>query len=203
MTPELRDRMGRAACQVALASQYEGLGTVEFIVDENLNFYFMEMNTRVQVEHPVTEEITGLDLIKEQIKVARGEKLTLKQSDVKFFGHAIECRVNAEDPTTFVPCPGVITTYIAPGGRRVRVDSAMYQGYKVPPFYDSMVAKVITWGESREEATIRMQRALNETVVEGIKTNIPLHLRILDNPAFPKADFYTKWIEDVLLGRGQ
>jgi acetyl-CoA carboxylase biotin carboxylase subunit len=199
MTPELRDRMGRAACNVAKAANYEGLGTVEFIADENLNFFFMEMNTRVQVEHPVTEEVTGLDLIREQIKVARGEKLTIKQSDVKLVGHAIECRVNAEDPTTFVPCPGVISTYIPPGGRRVRVDSSMYQGYKVPPFYDSMVAKVITWGESREEATIRMQRALGEMVVDGIKTNIPLHLRILDNPAFSKADFYTKWIEEVLL----
>jgi acetyl-CoA carboxylase biotin carboxylase subunit len=199
MTPELRDKMGRAACNVAKASNYEGLGTVEFIADENLNFYFMEMNTRVQVEHPVTEEVTGLDLIREQIKVARGEKLTIKQSDVKLVGHALECRVNAEDPTTFVPCPGVISTYIPPGGRRVRVDSAMYQGYKVPPFYDSMVAKVITWGETREESTARMKRALGEMVVEGIKTNIPLHLRILDNPAFPKADFYTKWIEEVLL----
>ncbi len=201
MTPELREKMGRAACNVAKVANYEGLGTVEFIADENLNFYFMEMNTRVQVEHPVTEEVTGLDLIREQIKVARGEKLTLKQSDVKMVGHAIECRVNAEDPTTFVPCPGVITTYIPPGGRRVRVDSSMYQGYKVPPFYDSMVAKIITWGDSREEATKRMQRALGEMVVEGIKTNIPLHLRILDNEAFPKADFYTKWIEQVLLGR--
>jgi acetyl-CoA carboxylase biotin carboxylase subunit len=201
MTPELREKMGRAACNVAKVANYEGLGTVEFIADENLNFFFMEMNTRVQVEHPVTEEVTGLDLIREQIKVARGEKLTLKQSDVKMVGHAIECRVNAEDPTTFVPCPGVITTYIPPGGRRVRVDSSMYQGYKVPPFYDSMVAKIITWGDSREEATKRMQRALGEMVVEGIKTNIPLHLRILDNEAFPKADFYTKWIEQVLLGR--
>lgn len=199
MTPELRARMGKAACDVARSANYEGLGTVEFIVDEKMNFYFMEMNTRVQVEHPVTEEVTGLDLIREQLLIAQGHKLKIKQEDVQLRGHAIECRVNAEDPTTFIPCPGLISTYIPPGGRRVRVDSAVYQGYKVPPFYDSMIAKVITWGESREEATVRMRRALGETVIEGIKTNIPLHLRILENPAFPKADFYTKWIEEKLL----
>jgi acetyl-CoA carboxylase biotin carboxylase subunit len=203
LSAELREKMGHAACNAAKASNYEGLGTVEFIMDEKMNFYFMEMNTRVQVEHPVTEEVTGLDLIREQILIAMGEKLRFKQSDVKFHGHAIECRVNAEDPATFIPCPGLVTTYLAPGGRRVRLDSAVYQGYKVPPFYDSMVAKVITWGDTREEATARMIRALQEFVVEGIKTNIPLHLRILQNPAFAKADFYTKWIEEELLGTGK
>ena len=199
LSPALREEMGKAACDAARAANYEGLGTIEFIMDENMKFYFMEMNTRVQVEHPVTEEVTGLDLIREQILVAQGHKLRLKQNDVQFKGHAIECRVNAEDPTTFIPCPGLVTTYIPPGGRRVRLDSAVYQGYKVPPFYDSMIAKVITWGETREEATTRMIRALQEFVIEGIKTNIPLHLRILQNPAFAKADFYTKWIEEVLL----
>lgn len=202
MTPELRERMGRAACNAARTANYEGLGTVEFIMDEQGDFFFMEMNTRIQVEHPVTEEVTGLDLVKEQLLVAAGEKLTIKQEDVTFTGHSLECRINAEDPTTFAPCPGLITTYIPPGGRRVRIDSAAYQGYKVPPYYDSMIGKLITWGDSREEATTRMIRALSEFVIEGIKTNIPLHLRILRNPAFAKADFYTKWIEEVLLDQG-
>lgn len=199
MTPELRKKMGEAACNLARIAKYEGLGTVEFLVDEKHEFYFMEMNTRIQVEHPVTEEITGLDLVKEQIKVARGEKLPFTQKEIRFEGHSIECRVNAEDPTTFVPCPGLISTYLAPGGRRVRIDSAAYQGYKVPPFYDSMIAKVVTWGKTREEATASMKRALSEFTIEGIKTNIPLHLRILQNDAFTSADLYTKWIEEVLL----
>ncbi len=199
MTPAVREKMGAAACNLAKISGYEGLGTVEFLADDDLGFYFMEMNTRIQVEHPVTEEITGLDLVREQILVAMGEKLRLKQGDIRFSGHAIECRVNAEDPSTFVPCPGLINTYVAPGGRRVRIDSAAYQGYKVPPFYDSMIAKVITWGENREAATATMKRALAEYTIEGIKTNIPLHLRILQHPNFAKADFYTKWIEEDLL----
>jgi len=199
MTPALRAEMGESACNLARIAKYEGLGTVEFLVDENLKFYFMEMNTRIQVEHPVTEEITGLDLVREQLLVASGERLRLRQEDVTFFGHAIECRVNAEDPTNFVPCPGLITTYIAPGGRRVRIDSAAYQGYKVPPFYDSMIAKLITWGDTREEASRTMRRALAEYVIEGIKTNIPLHMRILDSRTFANFDFYTKWIEEELL----
>jgi acetyl-CoA carboxylase biotin carboxylase subunit len=202
LTPELRAQMGEAACNVARAAHYVGLGTVEFIMDEERNFFFMEMNTRVQVEHPVTEQITGLDLIREQILVAQGQKLSLKQKDVRLTGHSIECRINAEDPTTFVPCPGLITTYWAPGGRNVRVDSAAYQGWKVPPFYDSMIAKLITWGETREEARIRMIRALREFLIEGIKTNIPLHLRILEHPDFLSSRVYTKWIEEELL-KGQ
>ena len=199
MTPELREQMGQAACEAARAVDYEGLGTIEFLVDENKKFYFMEMNTRVQVEHPVTEEITGLDLIREQIKVAMGEKLPFTQKDIVLEGHAIECRINAEDPTTFVPCPGEITSYIPAGGRRVRVDSFVYQGYKVPPFYDSMLGKLITWGRTREEATATMLRALAEFQIGGIKTNLPLHLRILGSDSFRDADFYTKWIEEVLL----
>jgi acetyl-CoA carboxylase biotin carboxylase subunit len=199
MTPALREKMGRAACECARAVQYEGLGTVEFLVDENMNFYFMEMNTRIQVEHPVTEEIIGLDLVREQIRVAQGHKLSFKQEDVVLKGHSIECRINAEDPSTFVPCPGEITAYIPPGGRRVRIDSFVFQGYKVPPFYDSMLGKLITWGETREEARATMLRALAEFKIEGIKTNLPLHLRILGSDSFRDADFYTKWIEDVLL----
>lgn len=201
MTPEIREKMGKAACDAARAANYEGLGTIEFLVDEEMNFYFMEMNTRIQVEHPVTEEVTNLDLVREQLKVAMGEKLTLKQSDVKFKGHAIECRINAEDPTSFVPCPGLITAYYPPGGRRVRLDSYVYQGYKVPPFYDSMMAKLIAWGDTREEARITLIRALEEFDIQGIKTNIPLHLRILKTEAFKTANFYTKWIEEELLAK--
>ena len=205
LTAEMREEMGKSSVALCKAANYRGLGTVEFIVDgddpKTMKYYFMEMNTRIQVEHPVTEEITGLDLVREQILVARGDKLRLKQSDVTFKGHAIECRVNAEDPSTFAPCPGLITTYLCPGGRRVRVDSAAFQGWKVPPFYDSMIAKLITYGENREEATQRMLRALREYTIEGIKTNIPLHLRILGREEFRKADFYTKWIEEELLAK--
>lgn len=201
MTPEVREKMGKCACDLARSVNYEGLGTMEFLVDENLDFYFMEMNTRIQVEHPVTEIVTGLDLVREQLKVAMGEKLPMKQSDVKFKGHAIECRINAEDPYSFVPCPGLVTTYMPPGGRNVRVDSALYSGYKVPPFYDSMMAKLITWGDTREEARRTMMRALAEFYVEGVKTNIPLHLSMLETEAFQKADFYTKWIEEVHLAK--
>lgn len=197
----LREKMGLSACAVAKAVNYEGLGTVEYLVDENMNFYFMEMNTRIQVEHPVTEEVTGLDLVKEQIKVAMGEKLSFSQKDVKMKGHAIECRINAEDPSTFVPCPGLINTYVPPGGRRVRIDSAAYQGYKVPPFYDSMIGKLITWGNSRAEAMATMVRALGEFEITGIKTNIPLHLRILQHPTFIEGNAYTKWIEDELCAK--
>jgi acetyl-CoA carboxylase biotin carboxylase subunit len=199
MTPEIREKMGKAACDAARAANYEGLGTIEFLVDEDLSFYFMEMNTRIQVEHPVTDEVTGLDLVREPIRVAQGEKLRFKQSDIKFAGHAIEVRLNAEDPYTFVPCPGLISTYVPPGGRRTRLDSYVYQGYKVPPFYDSMMGKLIAWGDTREEARRTLVRALQEFRIEGIKTNIPLHLRILESEAFKTANFYTKWIEEELL----
>jgi acetyl-CoA carboxylase, biotin carboxylase subunit len=199
MTAALRKEMGEAACNLARETDYHGLGTVEFLVDSDMKFYFMEMNTRIQVEHPVTEEVTGLDLVREQIKVARGEKLSFRQEDVKFRGHSIECRINAEDPQTFVPCPGTIETFFAPGGRRVRFDSFIYQGYKVPPFYDSMIGKLITWGDTREEAMITMKRALREFHIEGIKTNIPLLMRIMEHRDFETASFYTKWIEQDLL----
>jgi len=199
MTPDVRRKMGEAACNLARQVGYEGLGTVEFLVDEDLSFYFMEMNTRIQVEHPVTEQVVGLDLVREQIRVARGEKLSLTQDAVVYKGHSIECRINAEDPTTFTPSPGLIDVYRPPGGRNVRLDSFVYQGYKVPPFYDSMMGKLITWGDTREEARKIMVRALSEFEIGGIKTNIPLHLRILQHNDFIKANVYTKWIEEELL----
>lgn len=202
MTQSVRDQMGAAACRLAKAVDYVGVGTVEFLVDENLDFYFMEMNTRIQVEHPVTEEVLGIDLVREQLLIAQGEELSYAQDDLTYTGHAIECRINAEDPTTFIPCPGLIEKYRAPGGRRVRLDSAVYEGYKVPPFYDSMMAKLITWGDTREEARTTMIRALREFEIEGIKTNIPLHLRILSHPDFVKSDVYTNWIERDLLAQG-
>jgi acetyl-CoA carboxylase biotin carboxylase subunit len=199
MTPELRKEMGESACSVARAVGYEGVGTVEFLVDENLKFYFMEMNTRIQVEHPVTELVTGLDLIREQIRVAQGHKLPFRQEDIVLKGHAIECRINAEDPFTFVPCPGTIKEFIPSGGRNIRVDTAAYTGAMVPPFYDSMIAKLISYGDSRAEAESSMKRALDEFLIEGIKTNIPLHKKILSTKNFPEANFWTKWIEEELL----
>ncbi len=195
LTPEMREKMGAAAVLAAKNIGYEGAGTVEFIFAGD-RFYFMEMNTRIQVEHPVTEMITGYDLIKEQIRVAAGEKLSIKQEDVKFRGHAIECRINAEDPErNFLPCPGRVDAYIAPGGPGVRVDSHCYPGYSIPPFYDSLVGKLIVWGQTREEAIERMHRALDEYAITGIQTTIPFHLRVLDNPHFQKGDVTTDFIE--------
>lgn len=195
LTHEMRAKMGAAAVLAAQNINYEGAGTVEFIF-ANDKFYFMEMNTRIQVEHPVTEMITGTDLIKEQIRVAAGEKLSMKQSDVTFRGHAIECRINAEDPErNFLPCPGRVDAYIAPGGPGVRVDSHCYPGYSIPPFYDSLVGKLIVWGKDRAEAIERMHRALDEYAITGIQTTIPFHLRCLDNPYFQKGDVTTDFIE--------
>ncbi len=192
-----RAAMGEAAVKAAKAVNYSGAGTVEFIYDyNNKKFYFMEMNTRIQVEHPVTEMVTGVDLIKSMIRVANGEELTLKQEDVKFEGWAIECRINAENPDkNFMPSPGEVKMYLPPGGYGVRVDSAVYPGYKIPPFYDSMVAKLICYGETREEAIARMKRALSEFVIEGIDTTIPFHLRLLNHEKFVEADFNTKFLE--------
>lgn len=196
ITPELREKMGEVAVKAAQAVNYYNAGTVEFLLDKHNNFYFIEMNTRIQVEHPVTELVTGIDLIKEQIRVAAGEKLGYSQKDIKINGWAIECRVNAEDPSrNFMPSPGKISGYLAPGGIGVRVDSAAYEGYSIPPFYDSMIAKLIVWGKDRDEAISRMKRALEEYVVEGIKTTIPFHLRILDNAFFRRGDFYTNFIQ--------
>ncbi len=194
MTPEVRDKMGNAAVNAGKAINYEGAGTVEFIVDKDLNFYFMEMNTRIQVEHPVTEEITFTDLVKEQIIAASGGKITTKP--YKMRGHAIECRINAEDPgKNFRPSAGTITTFNIPGGRSVRVDTHAYSGYTIPPYYDSMIAKLIVSAPTREEAIQRMKRALEEFVIEGVKTTIPYHLQLMNDPGFMKGEFNTQYLE--------
>nr|WP_239587848.1 acetyl-CoA carboxylase biotin carboxylase subunit [Gracilibacillus alcaliphilus] len=192
-----RDEMGQAAVQAAKAVEYSGAGTIEFIYDQTDNkFYFMEMNTRIQVEHPVTEMVTGIDLIKEQLKIANNEALSIKQEDVKFDGWAIECRINAENPAKdFMPSPGRIEMYLPPGGLGVRVDSAVYSGYQIPPYYDSMIAKLITYGATRKEAVDRMKRALDEFIVEGIHTTIPFHRRMMVHPVFVDGDFNTRFLE--------
>lgn len=195
LSEKLRVEMGEAAVKAAQAVNYHGVGTVEFLLEDN-KFYFMEMNTRIQVEHPVTEQITGVDLINEQIKVAAGEKLSYKQKDIKINGWAIECRINAENPAkNFMPSPGKINFYLPSGGIGVRVDSAAYPGYTITPFYDSMIAKLIVWGRNREEAIERMKRALNEFAIDGIDTTIPFHLKLLDNELFKKGDFDTKFLD--------
>jgi len=184
LSDRTRDGLRKAALTVAAAVNYVSAGTVEFLVDEEGDFYFIEMNTRIQVEHPVTELVTGIDLIREQIRIASGEPLGYRQDAVRFEGHAMECRVNAEDPETFAPSAGRVTMWVPPGGFNVRVDSHMMAPYAVPPFYDSLLAKIIVRGASREEAIDRMRRALRETVLEGVKTSIPFHLRVLDDAAF-------------------
>jgi acetyl-CoA carboxylase biotin carboxylase subunit len=195
LTPEMRERMGAAAVQAAMGINYEGAGTVEFIHAGD-RFYFMEMNTRVQVEHPVTEMITGIDIVKEQIRIAAGLPLSFKQEDVRFNGHSIECRINAEDPDrNFMPSPGRVDAYIAPGGPGVRVDSHCYPGYSIPQFYDSLVSKLIVWGRDRKEAIDRMNRALDEYAITGIRTTIPFHQQVLDNPHFQRGDVTTDFIE--------
>jgi acetyl-CoA carboxylase biotin carboxylase subunit len=195
MTPELRQRMGEAAIKAASAINYESVGTIEFLVDKHRNFYFMEMNTRIQVEHCVTEEVVSYDLIKEQIKIAAGEKISGKNYEPKL--HAIECRINAEDPyNDFRPSPGKITVLHTPGGHGVRVDSHVYAGYVIPPYYDSMIGKLITVAQTREEAINTMYRALSEYVIEGVKTTIPFHLQLMQNEDFRKGNFTTKFLEN-------
>ncbi|HAI74622.1 MAG TPA: acetyl-CoA carboxylase biotin carboxylase subunit [Microscillaceae bacterium] len=195
MTEELREKMGQAAIKVAESIQYEGVGTIEFLVDKHLNFYFMEMNTRIQVEHPITEEVTAFDLIKEQIKIAAGEKISGRNYYPQL--HSLECRINAEDPTNgFRPSPGKITNLHIPGGRGVRVDSHIYAGYSIPPNYDSMIAKLIVSGQTREEVLIRMKRALQEFVIEGIKTTIPFHIKLMDDPNFKAGKFTTAFLDN-------
>lgn len=195
MTPELRNRMGLAAKKAAEAVKYEGAGTVEFLVDKDRNFYFMEMNTRIQVEHPVTEEVVNYDLIAEQIKVAAGVPISGKNYEPEL--HAIECRINAEDPANdFRPSPGKITNYHSPGGHGVRIDTHVYAGYIIPPYYDSMIAKLITVAQTREEAIEKMKRALEEFVIEGVKTTIPFHLALMDNEAFRSGNYTTKFMEE-------
>ncbi|EJQ47704.1 acetyl-CoA carboxylase biotin carboxylase subunit [Bacillus mycoides] len=195
---DIRKQMGDAAVKAAVAVDYTGAGTVEFIYEyKTKSFYFMEMNTRIQVEHPVTEMVTGMDLIKEQILVASGEKLSLQQEEVQFNGWAMECRINAENPAKkFMPSPGKVEMYLPPGGFGIRVDSAVYPGYSIPPFYDSMVAKLIVHGKTREEAIAKMKRALSEFVIEGVHTTIPFHLQLLDHPDFVKGEFNTKFLEE-------
>lgn len=197
ITNEKREEMGNAAVAAAKAVQYSGAGTVEFIYDHHTGaFYFMEMNTRIQVEHPVTEMVTGIDLIKQQISVANGEKLPFSQKEITFKGWSIECRINAENPDKkFMPSPGKITMYLPPGGFGVRVDSGAYTGYTIPPFYDSMIAKVITYGATREEAIVKMKRALREFVIEGVDTTLDFHLRLLENETFVSGNFNTKFLE--------
>ncbi len=198
MTPELREQMGTAAIKAAAAINYESVGTVEFLVDKHRNFYFMEMNTRIQVEHGVTEEVISYDLVKEQIKIAAGVPISGRNYEPKI--HAIECRINAEDPyNDFRPCPGKITTLHTPGGHGVRIDSHIYAGYTIPPYYDSMIAKVIAVAQTREEAINTMERALSEYVIEGVKTTIPFHMQLMKNEEFRKGNFTTKFIESFKL----
>lgn len=196
----LRKKMGNAAIAAAKSISYEGAGTVEFLVDDNNNFYFMEMNTRIQVEHPVTEMVTGVDLIAEQIKIAGGDNLGFTQDDIQLNGHAIECRINAEDPShNFRPSPGKITGWLPPGGPGVRVDSHVYTGYEIPPFYDSLIGKLIVWGKDRNTAIKRMNRALNECAVTGIPTTINFHLSLLNKRKFMEGKIHTKYVEEELL----
>ncbi|MEQ8197453.1 MAG: acetyl-CoA carboxylase biotin carboxylase subunit [Clostridiaceae bacterium] len=196
----LREKMGNIAVAAAKAVNYKNAGTIEFLVDKDLNFYFMEMNTRIQVEHPITEMVTGVDLVKEQIKVAYGMPLEFTQEDIKIKGHAIECRINAEDPGEgFRPCPGTIEQMVLPGGFGVRVDSAIYVGYKIPPYYDSMIGKLIVHGNTREEAIMRMKRALGEFAIGGVKTNIDFQFDILENPDFVKGEFTTSFLKEKMV----
>ncbi|MFH1612296.1 MAG: acetyl-CoA carboxylase biotin carboxylase subunit [bacterium] len=198
LNQEIRNKMGEVVLKGAKAVNFSNVGTMEFLVDEKKNFYFMEMNTRIQVEHSVTETITGIDLIKEQIKMANGEKLKYKQKDIVFKNHSIECRINAEDPdNSFIPCPGKIVKLHIPGGPGVRVDSHIYTDYVVSPYYDSLLAKLICFGQTREEAIARMSRALDEFIIEGIKTTIPFHKKAMKNAAFLKGKFYTDFVQKM------
>jgi acetyl-CoA carboxylase biotin carboxylase subunit len=198
MTSKLRNAMGRAAIKAAKAISYEGAGTVEFLVDKDRNFYFMEMNTRIQVEHPITEQVVDYDLIREQIKVAAGVPITGKNYEPNL--HSIECRINAEDPyNDFRPSPGKITSFHAPGGHGVRLDTHVYAGYTIPSYYDSMIAKLITTAQTREEAIDKMRRALDEFVIEGVKTTIPFHRQLMDNPDYLEGNYTTKFMEDFIL----
>ena len=195
LTPELRKKMGDAAVRAAKAVHYESAGTIEFLLDKDKNFYFMEMNTRIQVEHPVTEMVSGVDLMKEMIRVAAGEPLSVKQEDIHLQGHAMECRINAEDPAHhFRPCPGVIEEIHLPGGNGVRIDTAAYNGYEIPPFYDSMIAKVIVHGRTRQEAIDKMRSTLGELIIDGVTTNVDFQYEILDNEDFQAGEITTDFI---------
>ena len=200
LTEELRQEMGEIAKRAAKACKYENAGTIEFLVDKDCNYYFMEMNTRIQVEHPITEMITGIDIVKEQLKIASGETLLIKQEDIVLKGHAIECRINAEDPTKdFMPCPGTITELHVPGGMGIRIDSAIYCGYKIPHCYDSMIAKLITFGKDRNEAIVKMKRALGEFGIGGVKTNIDYQYSILETEEFLKGEYDTSFLGEKMV----
>ncbi|WP_315760743.1 acetyl-CoA carboxylase biotin carboxylase subunit [Sphingomonas sp. Y38-1Y] len=201
LSAEDRERMGSIVAKAMADMGYRGAGTIEFLW-ENGEFYFIEMNTRLQVEHPVTEMITGVDLVREQIRVAEGHGLSVAQEDIRFTGHAIECRINAEDPRSFAPSPGTVSYFHAPGGMHVRVDSGLYAGYRIPPYYDSMIAKLIVYGRTREGCLMRLRRALEEFVVEGVKTTIPLHQSLLDDPEFQEGAYTIKWLEEWLAREG-
>lgn len=199
MTPKLRSTMGQAALKAVEVSKYTNAGTVEFMVDKNKNFYFLEMNTRLQVEHPVTELITGIDIVKEQFKIAAGQTLSLKQKDIKMNGASIECRISAEDPqNNFAPSTGKILEIIEPGGPGIRLDSGVYEGFEVPIYYDPLIAKLLVWAPTRKEAIARMKRSLREYTIRGIKTSIPFHLLVMDNPKFMAGDYDTTFIEKIL-----
>ncbi|MCZ8325249.1 MAG: acetyl-CoA carboxylase biotin carboxylase subunit [Sphingomonadaceae bacterium] len=200
ISPEERERMGGIVAKAMADMGYRGAGTIEFLW-ENGEFYFIEMNTRLQVEHPVTEAITGVDLVREQIRIADGKPLSVRQEDIEFNGHAIECRINAEDPWTFAPSPGLVSSYHAAGGMNVRVDSGLYAGYKIPPYYDSMIAKLIVKGRTREGCIMRLKRALEEMVIGGVKTSIPLHQALMSEPDFIHGDYTIKWLEEWLAQR--
>ncbi|MBI1361657.1 MAG: acetyl-CoA carboxylase biotin carboxylase subunit [Alphaproteobacteria bacterium] len=197
LSAKQREAIGRTVCTAIKKLGYLGVGTIEFLY-ENDEFYFIEMNTRLQVEHPVTEMITGIDLVREQIRIAAGAKLSFTQKDVTFSGHAIECRINAENPETFTPCPGLVTDFHAPGGLGVRLDSAVYSGYRVPPTYDSLIGKLIVHGQTRPEALMRMKRSLDEMVVNGVETTLPLHMRLMENPDFQSGEYDIHWLENFL-----
>jgi acetyl-CoA carboxylase biotin carboxylase subunit len=199
VTEKMRRKLGGAVVDAARAVQYTNAGTFEFLLDDKGNFFFLEVNTRVQVEHPVTESITGIDIVKEQIRIAAGERLSFKQGDVTFTGHAIECRINAEDPDTFAPSPGTIQAYSVPGGPGIRVDTFVHSDCTIPPYYDSMIAKIIAHGRDRQEAIARMRRTLEMTVIDGIKTSIPLHLRILSEPDFVAGRLNTAFMERYIV----
>jgi acetyl-CoA carboxylase, biotin carboxylase subunit len=202
ISAEERARMGKVCADAMAEMGYRGAGTIEFLW-ENGEFFFIEMNTRIQVEHPVTEMITGFDLVREQIRIAGGAGLSVKQEDLEFRGHAMECRINAEDPRTFLPSPGKVTSYHAAGGMHVRVDSGLYAGYSIPPYYDSMIGKLIVYGRSRESCMMRMRRALEEMVIGGVKTNIPLHQALLADPDVIHGDYTIKWLEEWLARQGE
>jgi len=200
LSADLRQRMGDAAVAAARSIGYEGAGTVEFLLDRSGHFYFMEMNTRIQVEHPVTEMVTGIDLIAEQLRIAGGEPISIRQEEIHIHGHAIECRINAEDPShNFRPTPGRITGWLPPGGPGVRVDSHVYTGYEIPPFYDSLIGKLIVWGIDRDAALRRLRRALSECAITGIPTTIDFHLALLDRPEFQRGEIHTKFVEQEML----